>query len=216
MRSIEFLHLGLTPYGQALELQHELHLERVLGRRSDTVLILEHTPVITLGRHGDESNVVASADYLQKLGVELFRAERGGEATFHGPGQLVAYVIVDLKHKERRIAEFVHTLQQSMIDVAASFGITAMHGTKNPGVWVGNDKLGAIGLRIKDGVSFHGIALNVNVNLQYFDLIVPCGLRNKGVTSISRLLGKEVDMDRVRTLLEAALDENLSKFLQSR
>jgi lipoyl(octanoyl) transferase len=170
----------------------------VAARRRDEIpdqlLLLEHEPVLTLGRTSDEKHVLASAEELARRGIELIRTERGGEVTYHGPGQLVGYPIVRLNERGILIRPLVRALEQAMIDTAAAFGVAAGHRDKLPGCWCDPDsatprKLGALGLRIEGGISYHGIALNVTTDLRDFELIDPCGLPLIEVTSIAREAG---------------------------
>ena len=198
---IEVKRLGLVPYEQALALQKQLVEDRKAQRIPDQLILLQHPPVITLGvkSRDDRTHVLASPDELSRQGVELFETGRGGDVTFHGPGQLVGYPIVDLNPDRRDVHRYVRDLEEVLIQVAASFGISAGRQAGLTGVWVGNEKLAAIGVRIARWVTSHGFALNVATDLRHFDLIVPCGIRDKGVTSLERLLGRPVPMVEVET-----------------
>lgn len=186
--------LGTVPYEPAWELQDELAQQRRERRTGDRLLLLEHFPVYTVGRGGDEANMLASADRLRELGARLIRVDRGGDVTFHGPGQLVAYPIVELHHA-LDLRRYVRTLEAAVIDVAAAFGVTAGRVEGLTGVWVDDRrKLAAIGVRVRRGVTTHGLALNVEPDLRWFDEMIPCGIRGKGVTSLARELGRSVPM----------------------
>jgi lipoyl(octanoyl) transferase len=190
--------LGRIDYRQAWELQHELVAKRANGEIADQLLTLEHPPVLTLGRQSDPKHIRASTTELNKRGIEVIRVERGGEVTYHGPGQLVAYPIIRLADRDILLRPFVRALEQAMIDTAARFGVSAGRHEGYPGVWCASHtttprKLGALGLRIERGVSFHGIALNINIDLSDFDLIDPCGLPTAEVTSIAREAGWPAD-----------------------
>jgi lipoyl(octanoyl) transferase len=190
-------HLGTVPYRPTWELQDELAEQRRGRRIGDRLLLLEHFPVYTIGRGGDESNLLATPDRLRELGAELVRIDRGGDITFHGPGQLVAYPIVELADP-LDLRRYVRTLEAAVIATAARFGVEAAHLKGHPGIWVdGERKLCAIGVRVKRGVTTHGLALNVNTDLRWFDEMIPCGIRGKGVTSLARELGRPVDMAEV-------------------
>jgi len=191
--------LGVVPYAEALALQRSLVEERRFGRIGDTLLLLEHPHVITLGVRGDggRSHIVAPADALAARGIEVFEAGRGGDVTYHGPGQLVGYPIVDLNPDRRDVHRYVRDLEEVLIRAARDYGIAAERVEGLTGVWVGREKLAAIGVRIARWVTSHGFALNVNANLDYFSLIVPCGIADRGITSISRLLGRPVEVDEV-------------------
>ncbi len=193
---------------------------RAEGLIPDTLLLLEHDPVLTLGRHADPSFVRASSETLEARGIELIRVERGGEVTYHGPGQLVAYPIIRLADRALLLRPFVRALEAAMADTAASYGVEAGHREGHPGCWsaAGSDqprKLGALGLRVERGVSYHGIALNVTTELTAFELIDPCGLAGIEVTSIAREAGWSGDAARPSTSSVAtAADRFLAAFSQ--
>ncbi len=192
------LNLGLEPYGWALDLQHCLVTARREGRIEDVLLFLEHQPVITLGRRGDERNIVASAETLARLGIEVHRVERGGDVTYHGPGQLVGYPILDLRGYRKDAGWYMHSLEEVIIKTLADFGIKAKRWEGNIGVWIDKDSIAALGARIEDWITYHGFALNVSPDLFHFDLIVPCGYKDRGVTSMERVLGRAPKMEKVR------------------
>jgi lipoyl(octanoyl) transferase len=188
--------LGRIEYRAAWQLQHELVTARAAGEAPDTLLLLEHEPVLTLGRHADPAHVLASDEELARRGVETIRVERGGEVTYHGPGQLVAYPIVRLSDAGLLLRPFVRALELAMADVAQGYGVPGERREGFPGCWVDPDgvhgpprKLGALGLRVERGVTYHGIALNVTPRLADFGLIDACGLTGIEVTSIARELG---------------------------
>ena len=194
MAALEVHWLGRVPYRAAWQKQHELVAARRRGEIPDQLLLLEHEPVLTLGRTSDEKHVRASADELSRRGIELIRVERGGEVTYHGPGQLIGYPIVRLADRGILLRPLVRALEQAMIDTAAAFGVVSGRVERLPGCWCDPDsagprKLGALGLRVEGGVSYHGIALNVTTDLSGFDLIDPCGLPEIEVTSIAREAG---------------------------
>jgi len=197
VRTLDIRRLGVVPYADALELQRSLVDDRRSGRIGDTLLLLEHPHVITLGVRGGRSHVLASAETLSARGVEIHETGRGGDVTYHGPGQVVGYPILDLNPDRRDVHRYVRDLEEVLIGTAADFGINAGRVPGLTGVWVGDEKLAAIGVRIARWVTSHGFALNVSTNLDYFKLIVPCGIADRGVTSISRLLGRPVELDAV-------------------
>ena len=203
-RAIEVRRLGVIPYAEGLELQKSLVEQRKRGEISDQLLLLEHPPVITLGvkTRNDRSHVIATDETLTAEGVEVFETGRGGDVTYHGPGQLVGYPILDLKPDRCDVHQYVRDLEEVMIQAAATFGVRAGRIDGLTGVWVGQDKLAAIGVRIARWVTSHGFALNVSTALQHFDLIVPCGITDKGVTSLERLLGRSVPMAEVEGAVE--------------
>lgn len=206
MREIEVRRLGLVGYDEALELQKTLVEERKAGLIPDQLLLLEHPPVITLGvkTRNDRSNIVASPGLLESEGVQVVETGRGGDVTYHGPGQLVGYPILDLKPDRCDVHQYVRDLEEVMIRMAAVFGVTAGRLPGLTGAWVGQEKLAAIGVRIAKWVTSHGFAFNVNTTLSHFDLIVPCGITDKGVTSLQKLLGHPVVMAEAAASAEDA------------
>ena len=198
-RRIEVHRLGVVSYNDALELQKHLVERRKSNEIPDQLLLLEHPPVITLGvkTRNDRSHVVAAPEVLEEEGVEIFESGRGGDVTYHGPGQLVGYPIMDLRPDRCDVHRYVRDLEEMLIRVAASFGVSANRLPGLTGVWVGDDKLAAIGVRIARWITSHGFAINVSTNLAHFNLIVPCGIVGKGVTSLERLTGRTLGMDEV-------------------
>lgn len=190
---------GIVDYEEGLRLQHERVVARKAGVIPDTLLLLEHPPVYTLGRNANRENILFSPERLRHLGAEVFETDRGGDVTFHGPGQLVGYPILDLTRHKRDLAWYMHSLEEVFIRVAGEFGIEAGRLAGARGVWIGNHKLVAMGVHVSRWVTSHGFAFNVNTDLRYFDWIVPCGLHGKGVTSLHKLLGRTVSMDVVIT-----------------
>jgi len=209
MRTGWFVPCGRLAYGAAWALQKSLLAARQAGAVPDAVLFVEHPPVITLGRAARASNVLAAPGMLAARGIDVFQIERGGDVTYHGPGQLVGYPIVDLRAFDEDIGRYVRALETALIDALAAWGITAARLRGFPGVWAGDAKVAAIGVAVKRKVTMHGFALNVDPDLAAFDLINPCGL-GRPVTSISRLLGRSVTLDEaapvVAGTLAAALD----------
>jgi lipoyl(octanoyl) transferase len=189
MRPLEVRHLGLIPYGEALALQRALVADRQAGRVDDLLLLVEHPPVLTLGVRGDggRTHILATDAALTARGIETFEAGRGGDVTYHGPGQIVGYPIIDLNPDRRDVHRYVRDIEDVLIRVAGDFAVEAMRVPGLTGVWVGQDKLAAIGVRIARWVTSHGFALNVTTNLDDFGLIVPCGIADRGVTSFARL-----------------------------
>ena len=214
--------LGLIDYREAWRLQKRLVEERVGGEAPDTLLLVEHPAVLTLGRQADESHVRATPGELARRGIELIRVERGGEVTYHGPGQLVAYPIVKLSERGILLRPFVRVLEGALADSCRALGVEADRRDGHPGCWVDSAgarprKIGALGLRIERGVSYHGVALNVTVDLAGFDLIDPCGMPDVESTSIARELGQATDdpsasdVKAVATLFSAAFAERLAR-----
>ncbi len=207
---MEVRRLGLVGYQEALELQRDLVEQRKQGLIADQLLLLEHPDVITLGvrTRNDRSHVLATPESLAAEGVALYEAGRGGDVTYHGPGQLVGYPIIDLNPDRRDVHRYVRDLEEALIRAVAAFGIRARRLDGLTGIWVddaGSDaKLAAIGVRISRWVTSHGFALNVNTDLSRFGLIVPCGIADKGVTSMARLLARPVRMDEVADAVAGA------------
>lgn len=189
---------GGAGYAEVLALQESLHARRAAGEIPDTLLLLEHRPVYTLGRSASENNILFSEEALRRAGIERAVTSRGGDVTYHGPGQLVGYPIVHLGEAGLRVLEYVTGLEEALIRAAAAYGVEAGRDPRNRGVWVGNCKLAALGIRVAHQVTMHGFALNVNTRLDDYRGIVACGLRDAGVTSLSRLLGRELDMAEVK------------------
>jgi lipoyl(octanoyl) transferase len=182
----------LVPYADALALQRVLVEERKADRVGDLLLLVEHPPVLTLGVRGDggRSHILASAEVLASRGIDVFETGRGGDITYHGPGQVVGYPIISLKPDRCDVHRYVRDLEEVLIRTASDYGITAARIAGLTGVWVGCDKLAAIGVRIARWVTSHGFALNVTTDLSHFDLIVPCGIADHGITSLERLTGR--------------------------
>ncbi len=218
-RQVWLVNLGTIPYSQALTLQRRIVAARKRDSLNDTLLLLEHPPVFTLGRNAQASNILASPEYLRQLGIETFRVERGGDVTYHGPRQLVGYPILNLRHFRQDVGWFVHSIEETLLRTLADFEIQAWRIEKLIGVWVNNPsfqpspavpsdvppppvsreaKIAQIGARIEEWITYHGWALNVDPDLSHFDLIVPCGITDKAVTSMARVLGRSVDGNAVR------------------
>ncbi|HEV2493022.1 MAG TPA: lipoyl(octanoyl) transferase LipB [Terriglobia bacterium] len=188
---------GLIGYAEALRLQQEKVLQRKAGAIPDTLLLLEHPHVYTLGRNARREHLLVSPGRLTELGAELFETDRGGDITYHGPGQLVGYPIFDLTQHRRDLGWYMRSLEEVFMGVAREFGIEAGRVAGAAGVWVGNDKLVAMGIHVSRWITSHGFAFNVNTNLAYFRSIVPCGLHDRGVTSLEKLLARRVEIDSV-------------------
>ncbi len=206
-KDLKIAYLGEVPYRKAFEQQLELHAQRVEDRIPDTLLLLEHPHVYTLGRHAREGNIVWNEAERKARRVQVEHVDRGGDVTYHGPGQLVGYPLIKIADRgltPRRLVEWVETL---VIETLSRYGIKSYVHPDYPGVWVGDAKICAIGMRIRKGVSYHGFALNVSTDLDYFNGIVPCGIRDKRVCSVNAVLGMHTDMERLR--------ETLSRFARS-
>ncbi|MEO6462730.1 MAG: lipoyl(octanoyl) transferase LipB [Candidatus Eisenbacteria bacterium] len=198
--------LGRVGYLEASALQQALVERRQRGEIPDTFLFLEHPPVVTLGRAAhDDENLLAPPSVLAARGVEVYETTRGGDVTFHGPGQLVGYGIVDLKDHGRDVALYLRKLEEALIGLLAGHGLEGVRDPAFTGVWLGGGKICAMGVRVDRWVTSHGFALNVDVDLSYFDLIVPCGIRGHGVTSLARATGRAHDVAAVAREAGAAL-----------
>jgi len=204
-RSIEVRHLGVVPYEDALALQRRLVDDRQAGRAGDVLLLLEHPHVITQGvrARGSRAHIVASDAALAARGVRVVETGRGGDVTYHGPGQIVGYPILDLRPERCDVHRYVRDLEEVMIRAAARFGVAAGRVPGLTGVWVGGAKLGAIGVRISRWITSHGFAFNVAPDLEFFGLIVPCGIADRTVTSLARLLGQPPPPGQVEDALAA-------------
>jgi lipoyl(octanoyl) transferase len=218
-RLVRVHRLGLVEYGQALALQEELHAKRVLGEIPDTLLLLEHMPVVTLGRAAKIDNVLLTRERLAARGIGLYETGRGGDVTYHGPGQLVGYPILDLSPDRRDVRRYVRDLEELMIRVSDDFGLRAERLEGMNGTWIrdealGDRKIGAIGVRISRWITMHGFAYNVTTDLADFGVIVPCGIRGKGVTSLARELERDVSIDEVADRVELAFAERFDAELE--
>jgi lipoyl(octanoyl) transferase len=200
MRRCDLRNLHLVTYENGVALQSKLVEMRQQEQLDDQFLLLEHPPVITLGRGGDAANLLATPEALSASRVRYFETTRGGDITYHGPGQLVGYPIIHLGEGRRDVRRYVTNVEEVLIRTVAAFGITAERVDGRRGIWVGNDKIAAIGVRIARWVTSHGFALNVNTNLDHFRFITPCGLHGTGVTSLARLTGRAIDMEDVRAI----------------
>lgn len=206
--------LGRLGYGKALALQQQLHEQRIQGQGQDTLLLVEHAPVITLGRAAKAAHILLSKERLTEAGVDVFETGRGGDVTYHGPGQVVAYPILDLKPERCDVRRYVADLEETMIQVCAEYGIAAGRIQGLNGAWVEDRKIGAVGVRISRWVTMHGLALNVRTDLSAFKMIVPCGISDKSVTSLSAELGHDVPIDEAEEKIANHLARILGATLQ--
>ena len=208
-RTLDVRRLGPVPYAEALALQRELVEDRHAGRIGDVLLLVEHPHVLTLGARGDggRGHIRVTGEELAARGIEVLETGRGGDITYHGPGQIVGYPIIDLKPDRQDVHRYVRDLEEVLIRAAARYGVEAGRVKGLTGVWVDDEKLAAIGVRIAHWVTSHGFAFNVSTDLAHFNLIVPCGIADRGVTSLERLLGRPVDRREVE-------DQIVSSFCQ--
>lgn len=197
--------LGTVPYAIALELQRDLARRRIAGEiDEDLLLLLEHPPVVTLGRTAKQAHLISSPERLRARGVEVHEVERGGDVTFHGPGQLVGYPIFDLKRHRQDLHWYLRQVEQALIVALGEVGIEADRNSGYTGVWTHGRKIASIGVHARDWVTWHGFALNVTTDLSYFDLIVPCGIPQVRMTSVARELGTELSVDRMSAVVSRA------------
>jgi lipoyl(octanoyl) transferase len=219
MKAVQIRRLGLVPYADGLELQRRLVEERKADRIPDTLLLLQHPHVLTIGVKKDgRSHILASPDRLASLGVEVFETGRGGDVTYHGPGQLVGYPILNLDPDRRDVHQYVRDLEEVMIRVCADYGIDAGRVPGFSGAWIkgpgGEEKIGAIGVRISRWITSHGFAFNVATDIEFFNLIVPCGIADRGVTSLAARLGGAPPMAEVEDRVVARFSDVFGRTTQ--
>lgn len=206
---IDLVDLNFMGYKEAHEIQLR-YVESVLsGKSPDTILMVEHPPVFTLGRQGSLDALLKSRDEITGEGVEIIHTERGGDITYHGPGQIVVYPIVQLRRKGLSVTAFIEVLEEIMIRTLADFGVEANRDARNRGVWVGGDKIGSVGIRVRHGVTFHGLALNVTLSLAPFSWIQPCGLSGVEVTSLAKQLGGSIDFECAKLKMKSHITDLL-------
>jgi lipoate-protein ligase B len=204
---LKLIDIGTTEYGIAWELQKSLHQERVSQNIPDTILLTEHYNTYTIGKSGGDDHLLASDNELQRGNVSVFKTDRGGDITYHGPGQIVCYPIIDLSNYYQDVHRYLRDLEEVIIRVLAHYGIEGHREPEYTGVWVGSEKICAIGVKISRWVTMHGFAFNVNTDLSYFGRIIPCGIFHKGVTSLAQLLGKEVDVTETKKIIAEKFGE---------
>ncbi len=212
-QKIKVIDTGRKSYKETWELQKKIHEKRVRDEIPDTLILTQPNHVITLGRSAKKENLLFEEEFLKKKGIDIFKVERGGDVTYHGPGQLVGYPIFKIKGITK-IKKFVENIEESIIYALKKFKISAAKDEKHPGVWVGNDKICAIGIAVKKGVSFHGFALNINPSLSYFNLIIPCGIKEKGVTSLEKILKKKINYEKVKKTVVEGFGEIFKKEIE--
>ena len=199
--------IGRKSYKAVWDLQKEMQQQRINGNIEDTLILVEHDPVYTLGKNANEDHLLQSRDES----VDVFNIERGGDITFHGPGQLVGYPILDLSNYKKSVSWYMRTLEQVLIDTLIEFKIIAQRNDGLTGVWVGDEKIAAQGVRISRWVTMHGFALNVNPDLSFYDGIIPCGIFDHGVTSMEQLLGEKQDMRKVKQVVLKKFNQHFIK-----
>jgi len=191
-------------YNDAFELQKKLVDARSRDEIKDTFILLQHNPVFTANREATFKNILAPDDVLAEQGIEVCKTDRGGDVTYHGPGQITGYIILDLKRHGKDLHAYIRNVEQLLIDTLAEYGIESGRDPQHPGVWVGREKIAAIGIAVKKGwITMHGFALNVHPNMLHYKMIIACGIVDKGVTSMQAVLGREVDINEVKQQLVA-------------
>lgn len=198
MKQLLVINLGRTKYAEAWDLQKKIFSVKLEQRISDVLLFTEHEHVYTLGKAADDNHLLAKNEELSKKGVDVYWIDRGGDITYHGPGQIVGYPIIDLNQHYNDIHRYLRDIEEAIIRTLANYGITAGREPEFTGVWVKNEKIAAIGVKVSKWITMHGFALNINTDLSYFDRIIPCGIFHKGVTSLKNILGKEVSLTEVQ------------------
>lgn len=205
--NLNTMKLGIVDYGRAYELQKRLLRDHIEGRGNNILLLLQHNPVITIGRSGSRNNILAPRSLLIEEGIEVYEIDRGGDVTYHGPGQLTGYPIIDLRCFKKDVHWYLRMLEEVVIRVLAEYGITGERIEGYTGVWVDDEKVAAIGIAVKRWIAYHGFAFNICPDMSHFEMIRPCGITDKGVTSLERLLSRRVD-------IEDALDKTASAFAE--
>lgn len=193
---------GLTDYQDSLKLQKTLVTLRKQSKIQDILLLLEHPPILTLGKNADDTHILYSAETLANQGIKIYKSDRGGNVTYHGPGQIIGYPILNIKENNLKVKKYIWLLEQVFIDMlAAEFSVQAYRDPNYRGVWVEDNKITAIGCAVKYGITMHGFAFNVNTNLDHFRLINPCGITEKGITSLKTILGQSVELELINNLI---------------
>ncbi len=209
-RELIYKDLGLIEYQKAWDIQKALMEERKKDTVSDTLLLCEHPHTYTLGKVADQANLISTDDYLRENKITVFEIDRGGDITYHGPGQLVGYPIIDLSDWKKDTHLYLRTLEQTIIDVCNYYGLAAARNEEYTGVWLGERKICAIGIKISKWVTMHGFAFNVNTDLNLYSGIVPCGIQDKEVTSLQKELNRPVDLNEVKELIVDSFRKNFS------
>jgi lipoate-protein ligase B len=197
----DYSDLGFIDYKEAWDLQKSVFNKRLSGEIPDTFFMLEHPHTYTLGKVAEKENLISNDDQLKELGISVYEIDRGGDITYHGPGQIVGYPIINLKDWKEDTHEYLRGLEEIMIQTCAHYGISSERNSKYTGVWIGNRKIAAIGIKVSRWITMHGFAFNVNTDLNYFGGIIPCGIKDKDVTSLQRELNKQLDIQEVKEVL---------------
>ena len=204
---IKILDLGHSSYREVWDLQKKMHKDRINSKINDTLIFVEHESVYTLGKNANKDHLLQSKDDS----IDVFDIERGGDITYHGPGQLVVYPILDLTNYQKSVSWYMRKLEQVTIDLLSEYDIKATRCKGLTGVWVGDEKIAAQGVKISRWVTMHGFSINVNTNLDFYDGIIPCGIFDRGVTSISEILGKLIDMNQIKMIITEKFNNNFKK-----
>lgn len=205
MKQLLVVDLGRTKYAEAWELQKRIFSARLEQRIGDVLLFTEHDPVFTLGKGADENHLLADESELSEKKIDMFRIDRGGDVTFHGPGQIVGYLIFDLNQHYNDIHRYLREIEEVIIRSLGEYGIDAGREKEFTGVWVKNEKIAALGVKVSKWITMHGFALNVNTDLSFYDRIIPCGIFHKGVTSLQQILNRDVEFAEVHEKLKRHL-----------
>ncbi|MEK6553486.1 MAG: lipoyl(octanoyl) transferase LipB [Bacteroidota bacterium] len=200
-RTFDYCDLGMIDYNQAWDLQKEIFDLRHRNEINDTLFLLEHPHTYTLGKVAEKENLISTSEQLQELGISVYEIDRGGDITYHGPGQIVGYPIINLSDWKEDTHEYLRALEEVIIKTCSDYGLNTNRNPKYTGVWLGERKIAAIGIKVSRWITMHGFAFNVNTDLAYFGGIIPCGIRDKDVTSLQRELGKEIEIDEVKEKL---------------
>ena len=204
---IKILDLGHSSYREVWDLQKKMHKDRINSKINDTLIFVEHESVYTLGKNANKDHLLQNKDDS----IDVFDIERGGDITYHGPGQLVVYPILDLTNYKKSVSWYMRKLEQVTIDLLSEYDIKATRSKGLTGVWVGDEKIAAQGVKISRWVTMHGFSINVNTNLDFYDGIIPCGIFDRGVTSISEILGKLIDMNQIKMIITEKFNNNFKK-----
>ena len=204
---ISVMDLGYSSYKKVWDLQKEMQNQRINSKINDTLIFVEHEPVYTLGKNANKNHVLQNID----PDIKIYQIERGGDVTYHGPGQLVVYPIIDLSNYKKSISWYMRTIEQVSIDTLSEYNIKAVRNRYLTGVWVEDEKIAAQGVKISRWVTMHGFSINVNTNLEHYNSIIPCGIFDRGVTSMSKLLGRDVNIDRLKMIVHKHFNSNLNK-----